>query len=350
MSDPAATSYGLRQVVRPATRGRHDPHHTALSRRRRGALPGAGPPPACRHTAAPLAGKPRGPGQLRRRSAAVAGRGTVADVHRAAQAAQRRSGERVRDVRLRRRILAEARSRTPVPGERPGPDGGTGSWTPLEDRPPAAAMDAKTPAMSRSAAGDAWSSSPAPKTPSIPTTWSSSAPAARGLSASREKRVPWHRSSRPGRTCRRGLFPAYVRGRRAGLMGARPMPARRSDRSGAAARALLPTTHRAGRCSGADLLAVLTPTSDSGPVSGQRKRRRRPEAERLRLTARTAPDSGRWEVIFETQDVVALRTQLRRLREARVDESMVRVDTLCGRLELPTVYRLSRFVTNPTSA
>ncbi|MFE9333971.1 hypothetical protein [Streptomyces sp. NPDC006925] len=55
-------------------------------------------------------------------------------------------------------------------------------------------------------------------------------------------------------------------------------------------------------------------------------------------------------MIFETQDVVALRTQLRRLREARVDESMVRVDTLCGRLELPTVYRLSRFVTNPTSA
>ncbi|MBE9498088.1 hypothetical protein IHE61_02830 [Streptomyces sp. GKU 257-1] len=66
-------------------------------------------------------------------------------MHRAAQAAQRRSGERVRDVRLRRRILAEARSRTPVPGERPGPDGGTGSWTPLEDRPPAAATDAKTP-------------------------------------------------------------------------------------------------------------------------------------------------------------------------------------------------------------
>ncbi len=233
-----------------------------------------------------------------------------------------------------------ARGRTAAPGAGP-------RWRTGRRQPP---RTPKPPAMSRSAAGDAWSSSPAPKTPSIPTTWSSSAPAVRGLSASREKRVPWHRSSRPGGTCRRGLFPAYVRGRRAGLMGARPMPARRSDRSGAAARALLPTTHRAGMCSGADLLAVLTPTSDSGPVSGQRKRRRRPEAERLRLTARTAPDSGRWEVIFETQDVVALRTQLRRLREARVDESMVRVDTLCGRLELPTVYRLSRFVTNPTSA
>ncbi|MFE9391994.1 hypothetical protein [Streptomyces sp. NPDC006784] len=34
---------------------------------------------------------------------------------------KRRSGERVRDVRLRRRILAEAWSRTPAPGERPGP-------------------------------------------------------------------------------------------------------------------------------------------------------------------------------------------------------------------------------------
>lgn len=26
---------------------------------------------------------------------------------------------------------------------------------------------------------------------------------------------------------------------------------------------------------------------------------------------------------------------------------MIRIDTLCGRLELPTAYRLSRFVTDP---
>lgn len=42
-----------------------------------------------------------------------------------------------------------------------------------------------------------------------------------------------------------------------------------------------------------------------------------------------------------------MRTQLRRLREAGVDGSMIRIDTLCGRLALPTTYRLSRFVTDP---
>ncbi|GAA3644560.1 hypothetical protein GCM10023079_37960 [Streptomyces chitinivorans] len=42
-----------------------------------------------------------------------------------------------------------------------------------------------------------------------------------------------------------------------------------------------------------------------------------------------------------------MRTRLRRLREAGVDGAMIRIDTLCGRLELPTAYRLSRFVTGP---
>jgi hypothetical protein len=37
---------------------------------------------------------------------------------------------------------------------------------------------------------------------------------------------------------------------------------------------------------------------------------------------------------------------LRRLRDAGVDESMIRIDTLCGRLALPTTYRLSQFVTD----
>ncbi|MEU9336430.1 hypothetical protein AB0D49_25140 [Streptomyces sp. NPDC048290] len=42
-----------------------------------------------------------------------------------------------------------------------------------------------------------------------------------------------------------------------------------------------------------------------------------------------------------------MRAQLRRLREAGVDGSVIRIDTLCGRLVLPTTYRLSRFVTDP---
>ncbi|MFE0962665.1 hypothetical protein ACWDCX_04290 [Streptomyces fungicidicus] len=49
-------------------------------------------------------------------------------------------------------------------------------------------------------------------------------------------------------------------------------------------------------------------------------------------------------MILETRDEAELRAQLGRLREARVDASMLRIDTLCGRLALPTTYRLSRFV------
>ncbi len=94
-------------------------------------------------------------------------------------------------------------------------------------------------------------------------------------------------------------------------------------------------------------LTAPTPTSDSGPVPGQGKRKRRQEAERQRLAARTAPDVGRWEVIFETQDEAELRAQLRRLREAQIDESMIRIDRLCGRVVQPTTYRLSRFVADP---
>lgn len=40
-----------------------------------------------------------------------------------------------------------------------------------------------------------------------------------------------------------------------------------------------------------------------------------------------------------------MRKRLRCLREEGVDGSLIRIDTLCGRLELPTTYRLSRFVT-----
>ncbi|MFD3779505.1 hypothetical protein [Streptomyces sp. NPDC058612] len=56
---------------------------------------------------------------------------------------------------------------------------------------------------------------------------------------------------------------------------------------------------------------------------------------------------GRWEVVFETQDRAEFRAHLRRLQEARIDGSMIRIDTLCGRLVHQTTYRLSRFVTDP---
>lgn len=52
-------------------------------------------------------------------------------------------------------------------------------------------------------------------------------------------------------------------------------------------------------------------------------------------------------MIVETRDQAEMRTQLGRLQEAGVDGSMIRIDTLCGRLALPTTYRLSRFVTDP---
>ncbi len=80
-------------------------------------------------------------------------------------------------------------------------------------------------------------------------------------------------------------------------------------------------------------------------MPGQGKRRRRQAAESRRVAARTAPDAGRWEVVVETRDQAEVRTQLRRLREAGVDASMIQIDTLCGRQTLPTTYRLSRFVT-----
>ncbi|MFF3949573.1 hypothetical protein ACFYYN_32855 [Streptomyces sp. NPDC001902] len=82
-------------------------------------------------------------------------------------------------------------------------------------------------------------------------------------------------------------------------------------------------------------------------MPGQGKRKRRQEAARQRVAARTAPGEGRWEVVFETRDQAELRTHLRRLQEARVDEATIRIDMLCGRLVQPTTYRLSRFVAAP---
>jgi hypothetical protein len=81
-------------------------------------------------------------------------------------------------------------------------------------------------------------------------------------------------------------------------------------------------------------------------VPGQGKRRRRQEAERQRTAARTAPDAGRWEVIFETHDHTELCTQLRRLREGGVDAAMIRIDAPCTRAAGLAAYLVSRFVTD----
>ncbi|MEU1226231.1 hypothetical protein [Streptomyces sp. NPDC005828] len=52
---------------------------------------------------------------------------------------------------------------------------------------------------------------------------------------------------------------------------------------------------------------------------------------------------------FETRDESELRAHLRRLGEEQVDGSTIRIDTLCGRLEQPTTYRLSRFMADLAS-
>ncbi|MEU9125743.1 hypothetical protein AB0C96_39025 [Streptomyces sp. NPDC048506] len=89
--------------------------------------------------------------------------------------------------------------------------------------------------------------------------------------------------------------------------------------------------------------------SDAGPMPGQRKRRRQQQGEMRRAADRIAPEAGRWEVLFETQDESEWREHIRRLRasEARIDWTAARMDTFCGRLMHPTTYRLSLFVRDP---
>ncbi|WP_328707704.1 hypothetical protein [Streptomyces mesophilus] len=53
-------------------------------------------------------------------------------------------------------------------------------------------------------------------------------------------------------------------------------------------------------------------------------------------------------MVIETGDKAELRAHLRRLQEARVDESMIRIDTLCRRPVQQSTYQLSRFVPNPS--
>ncbi|WP_406099214.1 hypothetical protein [Streptomyces sp. NBC_01013] len=55
-------------------------------------------------------------------------------------------------------------------------------------------------------------------------------------------------------------------------------------------------------------------------------------------------------MIFETGDQTELHAHLRTLREAGTDEATIRIDTLCGRLEQPTTYRLSRFTADGRGA
>ncbi|MDN3021767.1 hypothetical protein [Streptomyces sp. S.PB5] len=65
-----------------------------------------------------------------------------------------------------------------------------------------------------------------------------------------------------------------------------------------------------------------------------------------RSAARTAPGTGDWTVLFETQDESKWHARLRALRSAEepIDWELTRIDVLCGRLAHPTTYRLSLFV------
>jgi len=81
-------------------------------------------------------------------------------------------------------------------------------------------------------------------------------------------------------------------------------------------------------------------------MPGQRKRRQRQQDQRRRLAARTAPERGRWEALFRTEDSAELRSWLRRLyaEHPGLDAGLVRIDTYCGRLVHPTVSQVSVFV------
>ncbi|WP_030273227.1 hypothetical protein, partial [Streptomyces sp. NRRL B-24484] len=75
------------------------------------------------------------------------------------------------------------------------------------------------------------------------------------------------------------------------------------------------------------------------------------QLKRQRDAARLAPDMGRRETVYETQDELEWRAHIDRLRatDKCIDRTLARLDTFCGRLMQPTTYRLSVFVTNPVS-
>ncbi|MEU2602513.1 hypothetical protein ABZ678_02000 [Streptomyces hirsutus] len=92
----------------------------------------------------------------------------------------------------------------------------------------------------------------------------------------------------------------------------------------------------------------MVEAGDAGPMPGQRKRRRQQQNEVQRSAARFAPEAGRWEVLFETQDEAEWHAHIRRLRasDTQIDWTAVRVGRLCGRQTQPTTFRLSLFVPN----
>ncbi|MDX3576097.1 hypothetical protein [Streptomyces sp. FL07-04A] len=57
-------------------------------------------------------------------------------------------------------------------------------------------------------------------------------------------------------------------------------------------------------------------------------------------------------MLLETRDRSELRAMLLRLRAAQppIDPAAVRIDTLCGRSDRPTGYRLSLFLPAPAPA
>ncbi|MGW7544618.1 hypothetical protein ACWGKQ_26470 [Streptomyces sp. NPDC054770] len=81
-------------------------------------------------------------------------------------------------------------------------------------------------------------------------------------------------------------------------------------------------------------------------MTGRQKSTGRQRPRSSRTPTPRAPDTGRWETVFETQDESEWRARLRRPRnsEQRFDWTNARLDVLCGRLERPTTYRLSVFV------
>ncbi|WP_328471037.1 hypothetical protein [Streptomyces sp. NBC_00448] len=84
-------------------------------------------------------------------------------------------------------------------------------------------------------------------------------------------------------------------------------------------------------------------------MPGQRKRRRQRLDASRRAAAHTAAGTGRWDVVFETQDEREWRARLPELLagDEPIDPAMARIDTLCGRPARPTTYRLSVFVPDP---
>jgi hypothetical protein len=87
-------------------------------------------------------------------------------------------------------------------------------------------------------------------------------------------------------------------------------------------------------------------------MPGQQKRKRKKQDEYRRFAARTAPGTGRWVVVLETQDASEWRDRFSRLRsgENQIDWSMTRIDMLCGRGTYPTTHRLSLFVPDEDGA